>query len=228
MPKPPANVPQHNVTGNHNMTGHHNVPGHHSSHHTLPAPHHSTSSHHNPGVVLISQKPLESNHSHGHNHIEPSEIGVIPPQFMSNSSLTSSFSSTMTSSTYNKQDSFSSAAAHRSLSPERPAASTAHHWTNNPVEMWAKEQVGNWLLALNMEMYIPRFLDSNVTGEILLNLDSTTLKQLGVVSKNDREKIKEKIKELRKQNEKEKKEVEKERKKKEKAAKTAGSKTGKR
>ena len=30
------------------------------------------------------------------------------------------------------------------------------HRTNNPVEMWAKEQVGNWLLALNMEMYIPR------------------------------------------------------------------------
>ena len=143
--------------------------------------------------------------------------------------------------------------------------------------MWAKEQVGNWLLALNMEMYIPRslvksivsmivfilrsyhhyhhkpnivtprhrchhddefstfenflsrFLDSNVTGEILLNLDSTQLKQLGVVSKNDREKIKEKIKELKKQNEKEKKELEKERKKKEKAAKTAsGSKAGKR
>merc|ERR1711874_630663 len=91
------------------------------------------------------------------------------------------------------------------------------HRTNNPVEMWAKEQVGNWLLALNMEMYIPRFLDSEVTGEILLNLDSTQLKQLGVVSKNDREKIKEKIKE-----------VEKERKKKEKAAKTAGSKAGKR
>ena len=76
--------------------------------------------------------------------------------------------------------------------------------------------------------FCSRFLDSNVTGEILLNLDSTQLKQLGVVSKNDREKIKEKIKELRKQNEKEKKEVEKERKKKEKAAKTAGSKAGKR
>lgn len=153
---------------------------------------------------------------------------------MSNSSLSSSsFSSTMNSSYNSKLDTHTSssnfsAAAHRSLSPERPQASTAHHWTNNPVEMWAKEQVGNWLLALNMEMYIPRFLDSNVTGEILLNLDSTQLKQLGVVSKNDREKIKEKIKELRKQNEKEKKEVEKERKKKEKAAKTAGSKAGKR
>ena len=32
------------------------------------------------------------------------------------------------------------------------------HRTNNPVEMWAKEQVGNWLLALNMEMYIPRWI----------------------------------------------------------------------
>jgi len=213
---------------------HHNT----NPHHALPAPHHSTTSghhtnpHHSPGVVLISQKPLESHHSHGHNHIEPSEVGVIPPQFMSNSSLSSSFSSTMNSS-YSKLDTHTSssfaAAAHRSLSPERPSASTAHHWTNNPVEMWAKEQVGNWLLALNMEMYIPRFLDSNVTGEILLNLDSTQLKQLGVVSKNDREKIKEKIKELRKQNEKEKKEVEKERKKKEKAAKTAAaSKAGKR
>ena len=79
------------------------------------------------------------------------------------------------------------------------------------------------------ENFLSRFLDSNVTGEILLNLDSTQLKQLGVVSKNDREKIKEKIKELKKQNEKEKKELEKERKKKEKAAKTAsGSKAGKR
>ena len=135
---------------------------------------------------------------------EPSEVGVIPPQFMSSSSLSST--------------------GHRSLSPDRPSS---HHWTNSPVEQWAKEQVGNWLLALNMEMYIPRFLDSSVTGENLLNLDSAQLKQLGVVSKNDREKIKEKIKELRKQNEKEKKELEKERKKKEKAAKT-GSKTGKR
>ena len=81
-------------------------------------------------------------------------------------------------------------------------------------------QVGNWLLALSMEMYIPRFLDSSVHGETLLNLDSTQLKQLGVVNKNDRDKIKEKIKELKKQNEKEKREIEKERKKKEKVAKS--------
>lgn len=88
-------------------------------------------------------------------------------------------------------------------------------------------KVGNWLLALGMEMYIPRFLDSAVTGESLLNLDSALLKQLGVLSKNDREKLKEKIKELKKQNDREKKELEKERKKKEKLIKS-GSKNIKR
>ena len=88
-------------------------------------------------------------------------------------------------------------------------------------------QVANWLLALSMEMYIPRFLDSSVDGEILLTLDSTLLKQLGVINKSDRDKIKDKLKELKKQNEKEKKELEKERKKKEKEAKSS-SKNGRR
>ena len=78
-----------------------------------------------------------------------------------------------------------------------------------------------------MEMYIPRFLDSNVDGEVLLTLDSTLLKQLGVINKSDRDKIKDKLKELKKQNEKEKKELEKERKKKEKEA-NSGNKLGKR
>jgi len=81
-------------------------------------------------------------------------------------------------------------------------------------------QVANWLLALSMEMYIPRFLDSNVDGEVLLTLDSTLLKQLGVINKSDRDKIKDKLKELKKQNDKEKKELEKERKKREKELKS--------
>ena len=68
--------------------------------------------------------------------------------------------------------------------------------------MFHCSQVANWLLALSMEMYIPRFLDSGVDGEVLLSLDSTLLKQLGVINKSDREKIKDKLKELKKQNEK--------------------------
>ena len=73
------------------------------------------------------------------------------------------------------------------------------------------------MLALSMEMYIPRFLDSAVDGEVLLSLDSTLLKQLGVINKNDRDKIKDKLKELKKQNEKEKKDLDKEKKRKDKA-----------
>ena len=72
------------------------------------------------------------------------------------------------------------------------------------------------MLALSMEMYIPRFLDSGVDGEVLLSLDSTLLKQLGVINKSDREKIKDKLKELKKQNEKEKKDLDKEKKRKDK------------
>lgn len=63
-----------------------------------------------------------------------------------------------------------------------------------------------------MEMYIPMFMEKEVGGEDLLVLDTNNLKQLGIVSKSDRERIKEKIKELRKINEKEKKRMEKERK----------------
>merc|ERR1712060_440027 len=87
-----------------------------------------------------------------------------------------------------------------SFSPEQDRFSagerktTYHNWSSNPVEMWSKEQVANWLLALSMEMYIPRFIDSSVHGEALLNLDSTQLKQLGVVNKNDRDKIKRRLK----------------------------------
>jgi len=165
------------------------------------------------GVVLISQKPIDGAYTSPHRHIEPSEVGVIPPEYRSS---------------FHGNNGAHSHASPRSASGGSPRQDKgAHNWANNPVELWAKEQVGNWLLALGMEMYIPRFLDSAVTGESLLNLDSALLKQLGVLSKNDREKLKEKIKELKKQNDREKKELEKERKKKEKLIKS-GSKNIKR
>jgi len=192
----------------HSGSPHHVVHPPHAHHpHPMPA---STNQYAQPGVVLINQKPLEAQYSHGHSHVEPSEVGVIPPEFRG------SYLPPHPRSFSPDQERFSNSGDRKS-----------HNWTNNPVEMWSKEQVGNWLLALSMEMYIPRFIDSSVHGEVLLNLDSTQLKQLGVVNKNDRDKIKEKIKELKKQNDKEKKEIEKERKKKEKVAK-AGTKVSKR
>merc|ERR1712062_66650 len=143
--------------------------------------------------------------------IEPSQEGVIPAEFRTHTSVQQAAKSVSP-----EQDRFSGL--------ERKAY---HNWSNNHVEMWSKEQVANWLLALSMEMYIPRFLDSTVDGEVLLTLDSSLLKQLGVINKNDRDKMKDKLKELKKQNEKEKKELEKGRKKKEKEAKT-GSRIGRR
>ena len=61
-------------------------------------------------------------------------------------------------------------------------------------------------------MYIPIFLDRSISGDSLLQVDSSFLKQIGVMSKADRDKIKDKLKELRKLNDKEKKKAEKERK----------------
>ena len=54
-----------------------------------------------------------------------------------------------------------------------------------------------------MEKYSRAFLKSGITGEILLSVDSPLLKQLGVVSKTDRDNIKDKVREIRKQYERE-------------------------
>lgn len=72
-----------------------------------------------------------------------------------------------------------------------------------------------------MESYITLFMNSAITGNALLNLDSNGLKELGIKNKDDREKIKKKIKELRAHNEKERKEMEKERAKRDKLLKKA-------
>ena len=61
------------------------------------------------------------------------------------------------------------------------------------------------MLAVGMESYITLFMNNTVSGETLLNVDSSGLKELGIKNKDDREKIKKKIKELKAHNEKEKK-----------------------
>jgi hypothetical protein len=61
-----------------------------------------------------------------------------------------------------------------------------------------------------------------VGGEQLLQLDSTILKQLGVTSKGDRDRLKDRIKELRKTNDKERKKLDKEKREKEKMGRSAG------
>ena len=64
-------------------------------------------------------------------------------------------------------------------------------------------------------------MSNTITGNMLLNLDSNGLKELGIKNKDDREKIKKKIKELKAHHDKEKKEIEKERQKRDKLLKKA-------
>lgn len=97
----------------------------------------------------------------------------------------------------------------------------AYHWQSGPVHQWSAMQVGQWLLALGLEQYIPKFIESDVTGQILLQVDSARLKVLGVVNSNDRSLIKKKIKEMRSILEKERKAHVKEQKAREKQQKKA-------
>ena len=54
-----------------------------------------------------------------------------------------------------------------------------------------------------MQKYSQAFMASGISGQVLVSVDSALLKQLGVVSKTDRDRIREKVKEVRKQIERE-------------------------
>ncbi|GAB6028212.1 hypothetical protein CHUAL_002407 [Chamberlinius hualienensis] len=92
----------------------------------------------------------------------------------------------------------------------------SHQWHSCSVTDWSSAQVGQWLLALNMEQYITNFMDNSVNGKELLFVDGARLKVLGVISGADRAVLKKKIKDLKVQVEKERKAVEKEQKTREK------------
>ncbi|XP_044737225.1 uncharacterized protein LOC123299078 isoform X4 [Chrysoperla carnea] len=91
----------------------------------------------------------------------------------------------------------------------------SHFWQSAPVSEWSKEQVCQWLLALGLEQHISKFLEHQVGGMALLQLESRDFKILGV-NGDDKNRLKRKLKELKVQVEKEKRQMEKERKEKEK------------
>ncbi|KAM9738245.1 neurabin-1 isoform 2-T4 [Menidia menidia] len=72
-----------------------------------------------------------------------------------------------------------------------------HQWQNHSFTDWTSQQVARWLMTINLEHHVPEFTAKNITGERLLQLDSTELKALGVTSSHDRNLIKKKIKDLK-------------------------------
>ncbi|KAG8177738.1 hypothetical protein JTE90_023629 [Oedothorax gibbosus] len=81
---------------------------------------------------------------------------------------------------------------------------------SEPTHQWSAEQVALWLQSLGYDHHVPQFLDSDITGQILLQIDSSRLKALGVVSSSERSIIKKRVKEMRVQLEKLQKSYEKE------------------
>ncbi|GFV76079.1 neurabin-1 [Trichonephila clavipes] len=87
---------------------------------------------------------------------------------------------------------------------------------SEPAHQWSAEQVALWLQSLGFDHHVPQFLDSDITGQILLQIDSSRLKALGVLSSAERSTIKKKVKEMRLYLEKLQKSIDKEQKAKEK------------
>ncbi|KAK0131862.1 Neurabin-1 [Merluccius polli] len=75
--------------------------------------------------------------------------------------------------------------------------SKQHLGQTHSVTEWTPQQVGRWLVGLNLDLHVPEFTAKNVDGERLLQMDSSDLKALGVCSSQDRALMKKKIKELK-------------------------------
>ncbi|XP_069381549.1 sterile alpha motif domain-containing protein 14 isoform X2 [Paralichthys olivaceus] len=97
------------------------------------------------------------------------------------------------------------------LSPPTPrrAHSQPGDESSCGVLSWTTQQVCQWLQRLNMEKYVPEFSARNVDGQQLLQMDSSRLKHLGVLSSSDRCTLKRRIKEIHTAAEKERKVLDK-------------------
>ncbi|XP_017477051.1 PREDICTED: uncharacterized protein LOC108367039 isoform X2 [Rhagoletis zephyria] len=105
-------------------------------------------------------------------------------------------------------------------------AAACYNYKSGPVHEWTKEQVGQWLMGIELERYIPVFKEHNVEGGALLSLDSKDFKTLGV-SGDDKHRLKRRLKDLKANIEKERKDQERERREREKAIRKAEKKAAK-
>ncbi|XP_017861550.1 PREDICTED: uncharacterized protein LOC108612941 isoform X11 [Drosophila arizonae] len=109
---------------------------------------------------------------------------------------------------------------------DRKAAAACYNYKGGPVHEWTKEQVGHWLMGIELERYIPVFKEHNVEGGALLTLDSKDFKTLGVCG-DDKNRLKKRLKDLKASIEKERKDMERERREREKAIRKAEKKAAK-
>lgn len=166
------------------------------------------------GVVLLSQRSLDSSSTPSHK----GSTGV--------DASSGELSSGPASLGSGDEGSGASLGSQTSLTHPQPPPPTEHRskrshmWQTAPVVDWTKEQVSQWLVVQGLEGCVAKFQDMAITGPRLLNLDARDLKNLGLPT-DDKNKIKRKVKELRLAVEKERKQIEKEKKGREKLQKKA-------
>ena len=59
----------------------------------------------------------------------------------------------------------------------------------NGVENWDSDHVGEWIASIGLRKYISIFVHENVDGDILMHMDTKTLKEIGIDSAEDRKTI---------------------------------------
>ncbi|OJD35955.1 ste ste11 protein kinase [Diplodia corticola] len=85
------------------------------------------------------------------------------------------------------------------------ASATAHHGTRfasptesefsetydapDSVKNWDEDRVGEWLKTINCAQYIQLFKENNINGEVLMEMDQSQLKEMGIKKIGDRVRI---------------------------------------
>ncbi|XP_059088554.1 uncharacterized protein LOC131884711 [Tigriopus californicus] len=171
-------------------------------------------------------------------HIEPSDAGVIPPEYRTSFHSSTGHGGIPVSVPVppphvpmlsgppapqsNSPRGSGTGSSNNSLRSNAAGSDPNSHGRNDRplnsqssvmVQM-VKEQLCQWLLAMEMRHYLTYFMDSELSDEDILCLDNNGLRDLGVTNKSEREKVRKKIKELKALYDKDKKEMEKERKRK--------------
>ncbi|KRF77597.1 uncharacterized protein Spn isoform X2 [Drosophila virilis] len=165
-----------------------------------------------PGTVPWQQQHFQQHQQQQSAHV----TGPPSPTSMSSGCSSPGYSPSRTLDLSGSSSSFS----------DKKAAVACYNYKGGPVHEWTKEQVGHWLMGIELERYIPVFKEHNVEGGALLTLDSKDFKTLGVCG-DDKNRLKKRLKDLKASIEKERKDMERERREREKAIRKAEKKAAK-
>ncbi|KRF77594.1 uncharacterized protein Spn isoform X9 [Drosophila virilis] len=165
----------------------------------------------------IELVPWQQQHFQQHQQQQSAHVtGPPSPTSMSSGCSSPGYSPSRTLDLSGSSSSFS----------DKKAAVACYNYKGGPVHEWTKEQVGHWLMGIELERYIPVFKEHNVEGGALLTLDSKDFKTLGVCG-DDKNRLKKRLKDLKASIEKERKDMERERREREKAIRKAEKKAAK-